>query len=56
LVTGLQPLREKQADRIQRLYGRLDRSDERGKPMRHTDPHIEPRIDTSGLGALDVSS
>src|SRR4029453_1828581 len=44
-------LREKQADRIQRLCGRLECSDACDKSMWHARPHIKPSINTVGHGA-----
>ena len=50
----LQPFDEKHADGIQRLCGRIDRSDAADKSTSH--PNIKPRVDISGNGTLDVSS
>ena len=56
LFPSFEAVSEKLADRIQRLCGRLDRSDDCDKSMWHARPHIKPSIDTVGHGALDVSS
>ncbi len=56
LFPSFEAVSEKQADRIQRLCGRLDRSDDCDKSMWHARPHIKPGIDTGGNGTLDVSS
>src|ERR1700752_4515778 len=56
LCTSSQAVSEKQADRIQRLCGRLDRSDDGGESVWHARPHIKPGIDTGGRRPLDVSS
>lgn len=55
LFLSSQAVSEKHADRIQRLCGRLDRSDDCGKSVWHAHPHIKPSIDAGGNGTLDVS-
>jgi len=56
LVRCLQPLTDKQAARVQRLGGGLDRSDDGDKSVWHARPHVKPGIDTGGDGTFDVSS
>src|SRR5258705_3234444 len=56
LIPSFEAVSEKQADRIQRLCGRLDRSDDGDKSMWHARPHIKPGIDAGGNSTFDVSS
>jgi hypothetical protein len=54
-MTRLQPLGEEVADSVEREGGRLDRSDARDETVEHPHPHLQPGIDTSCDGTLDVS-
>src|SRR5476649_491060 len=56
LCPSFETVGEKQADRIQRLCGRFDRSDDCDKSVWHPHPHVKPGIDTVGRSTFDVSS
>src|SRR5476649_2023187 len=56
LFPSVEAVSEKQADRIQRLRGGSDRSDDCDKSMGHARPHIKSGIDAAGNSAFDIPS